>query len=141
MGRPRRRSPLLRRRQRPTSSPIAASVETTTTVLISTVPSSTVPPSTTTTEDVPDGNLIFRPGFGDPEAVAVHPEIVFGRSAAPFLPFEERVDPGRLTFLLAGGDAGPGRGGFRTDTIMVATVDLETGQAALFGIPRNMAQI
>lgn len=121
--------------------PDPASVETTTTVLISTVPSSTVPPSTTTTEDVPDGNLIFRPGFGDPEAVAVHPEIVFGRSAAPFLPFEERVDPGRLTFLLAGGDAGPGRGGLRTDTIMVATVDLETGQAALFGIPRNMAQI
>lgn len=101
----------------------------------------TVPPTTTTTVFHPNGNLIFRPGFGDPDAVADHSEIVYGRSGAPFLPFEERVDPGRITFLLAGGDAGPGRGGLRTDTIMVATMDLETGQAALFGIPRNMAQI
>ncbi|MEA3510894.1 MAG: LCP family protein, partial [Actinomycetota bacterium] len=37
--------------------------------------------------------------------------------------------------------AGPGRGGLRTDTIMVATIDLDSGEAALFGIPRNMGQI
>jgi len=101
----------------------------------------TVPPTTTTTEDLPLANAIFRPGLGDPDAVKARSEIVFGRSAPPFLPFDERVDPGRLTFLLAGGDAGPGRGGLRTDTIMVATVDLDTGEAALFGIPRNMGQI
>ncbi|MCJ7781657.1 MAG: hypothetical protein MUQ27_12625, partial [Acidimicrobiia bacterium] len=101
----------------------------------------TVPPTTTTTEDLPLKNAIFRPGFGDPDAIKAHSEIVFGRSPPPFLPFDERVNPGRLTFLLAGGDAGPGRGGLRTDTIMVATVDLDTGQAALFGIPRNLGQI
>ncbi len=101
----------------------------------------TVPPVTTTTEDLPSRNIIFRPGRGDPDAIKARPDIVSDGSAAPFLPFEERVDPGRLTFLLAGGDAGPGRGGLRTDTIMVATVDLETGEAALFGVPRNMAQI
>ena len=105
------------------------------------VTTTTVPPTTTTTVFRPNGNLIFRPGFGDPDAVADRSEIVYGRPRAPFLPFDERVDPGRITFLLAGGDAGPGRGGLRTDTIMVATMDLETGQAALFGIPRNMAQI
>ena len=101
----------------------------------------TVPPSTTTTEGLPTRNLIFRPGLGDPEAIDARPDISTPASPAPFLPFDERVAPERLTFLLAGGDSGPGRGGLRTDTIMVATMDLETGEAALFGIPRNMAQI
>ncbi|MCL1693462.1 MAG: LCP family protein [Actinomycetia bacterium] len=101
----------------------------------------TVPPTTTTTEDLPARNLIFWPGRGDPDAIEARPDIVAGGPVAPFLPFDERVDPGRLTFLLAGGDAGPGRGGLRTDTIMVATIDLESGEAALFGIPRNMGQI
>jgi LCP family protein required for cell wall assembly len=45
----------------------------------------------------------------------------------------------RLTFLLLGGDAGPGRSGLRTDTVMVATVDIRSGAAAIFGLPRNMA--
>jgi LCP family protein required for cell wall assembly len=45
----------------------------------------------------------------------------------------------RLTFLLLGGDAGPGRAGLRTDSVMVATIDTVTGSAALFGLPRNMA--
>ena len=44
----------------------------------------------------------------------------------------------RVTILLLGGDAGPGRGGLRTDTIMVASIDTRTGDAALFGLPRNM---
>ncbi len=43
----------------------------------------------------------------------------------------------RLTVLLLGGDAGPGRTGLRTDTIMVASVDTTSGEAALFGLPRN----
>jgi polyisoprenyl-teichoic acid--peptidoglycan teichoic acid transferase len=46
--------------------------------------------------------------------------------------------PGRLTVLLLGGDAGPDRRGLRTDTMIVATVELETGKAALFGLPRNL---
>lgn len=45
----------------------------------------------------------------------------------------------RVTFLLLGGDAGPGRPGLRTDSMMVATVDTLTGDAAIFGLPRNMA--
>ena len=47
----------------------------------------------------------------------------------------------RITILLAGGDAGPGRGGLRTDTIIVATLDTTTGHAALMSIPRNMIQV
>ena len=87
-------------------------------------------------------NLIFRAGFGDPEAVASWSKIVGEiRNAgldAPFLPFEERVGADRITILLAGGDGGPGRGGMRTDTMMVATLDLVTGRAAIFGFPRNL---
>jgi len=45
----------------------------------------------------------------------------------------------RLTFLLLGGDAGPGRAGLRTDSVMVATIDTVSGSTALFGLPRNMA--
>lgn len=45
----------------------------------------------------------------------------------------------RVTFLLLGGDAGPGRPGNRTDSMMVATIDTRTGDAAIFGLPRNIA--
>ncbi|MCL1593845.1 MAG: LCP family protein, partial [Actinomycetia bacterium] len=87
-------------------------------------------------------NLIFRDGIGDPGAVAVWSKIVGERRNAavevPFLPFDERVGTDRITILLAGGDGGPGRGGMRTDTMMVATIDVVTGRAAIFGFPRNL---
>jgi LCP family protein required for cell wall assembly len=47
----------------------------------------------------------------------------------------------RLTILLIGTDAGYGRSGARADSIMVATLDLQTGEAALFGIPRNTGSV
>ncbi|HEU4399767.1 MAG TPA: LCP family protein [Actinomycetota bacterium] len=48
--------------------------------------------------------------------------------------------PGRVTVLLLGGDAGPGRQGLRTDTMIVASFELKTGKAVLFGLPRNLVQ-
>jgi len=53
-------------------------------------------------------------------------------------PWKQR---GRLNVLLLGSDAGPGRGGLRTDTMIVATIDLKTRQAALFSVPRNLIQV
>ncbi len=47
-------------------------------------------------------------------------------------------DNGRLDLLLIGGDAGPGRFSLRTDTMILLSVDIATGRAAMFGIPRNM---
>jgi len=44
---------------------------------------------------------------------------------------------GRLTVVLLGGDAGPGRWGIRTDTIIVVSVDPVAARAAMFSIPRN----
>jgi polyisoprenyl-teichoic acid--peptidoglycan teichoic acid transferase len=49
--------------------------------------------------------------------------------------------PGRLTVLLLGGDAGPDRQGLRTDTMIVASIELKTGKAVLFGLPRNLVQV
>jgi len=86
--------------------------------------------------------LMFHDGVGDPDAVALRREELTSHHApAPFLPFDERVDVDRITILLAGGDAGPGRSGLRTDTMIVATLDTTTGKAALFGVPRNYGHV
>jgi len=43
--------------------------------------------------------------------------------------------------LLIGGDAGPGRWNLRTDTMIVLSVDVASGAAAMFGIPRNIINV
>ena len=48
---------------------------------------------------------------------------------------------GRLNIVLLGADAGPGRSGLRTDTMIVATIDLKSHRAALFSVPRNMGGV
>jgi len=48
---------------------------------------------------------------------------------------------GRLTMLLIGSDWRPEAGGERLDVVMVATIDPQTGQAAVVSIPRDMAGI
>ncbi len=45
---------------------------------------------------------------------------------------------GRVNILLMGGDSGIGRRGIRTDTMIVVSIDPETGWVAMFGIPRNL---
>jgi polyisoprenyl-teichoic acid--peptidoglycan teichoic acid transferase len=49
--------------------------------------------------------------------------------------------PGRVTVLLLGGDAGPDRQGLRTDTMIVASFEVKTGKATLFGLPRNLVRV
>jgi LCP family protein required for cell wall assembly len=51
------------------------------------------------------------------------------------------ADDGRLNLLLVGSDAGPGRWLARTDTMIVLSIDVPTGRAALFGIPRNIVNV
>jgi LCP family protein required for cell wall assembly len=61
----------------------------------------------------------------------------FGEIPSPrFSPFEDEVE--RVTVLLAGGDAGPGRFGLRTDVMIVATLDLVADRAVLFSISREL---
>lgn len=45
---------------------------------------------------------------------------------------------GRYNIMLLGGDAGPDRLGMRPDSISVVSIDAETGEAVIFGIPRNL---
>ena len=47
----------------------------------------------------------------------------------------------RLNVLLLGGDAGPGRVGTRTDTVILASIDTETGDTTLFSLPRNLTRM
>lgn len=51
------------------------------------------------------------------------------------------AEDGRLDLLLIGSDAGPDRWSLRTDTMIVLSVDVATGRAALFGIPRNLVGV
>lgn len=45
---------------------------------------------------------------------------------------------GRYNILLLGGDSGETRWGMRPDSINVASIDEETGETILFGLPRNL---
>ena len=45
---------------------------------------------------------------------------------------------GKYTFMLLGGDAGADRIGLRPDSVSLVTVDADTGQIAVVGIPRNL---
>ncbi len=68
----------------------------------------------------------------------MRPVITPGETAWCRAPFEEDRLDGRLTILLAGGDAGPGRWSLRTDVMIVATINLDTGKVVLFGVSRDM---
>jgi LCP family protein required for cell wall assembly len=88
------------------------------------------------------------PGFVPPAPDPVVPARVPGAAAeAPADPgkgAEEAPwahDSGRLNVLLVGGDAGPGRSGLRTDTMIVVSIDPRTSHAAVFSIPRNLQQV
>ena len=59
-------------------------------------------------------------------------DTVFGGSV-----IAEPID-GRYNILLLGGDAGEDRWGLRPDSISVVSVDAETGQASMIGVPRNL---
>lgn len=48
------------------------------------------------------------------------------------------ADKARVNVLLIGSDAGKGRIGVRPDTMIVASIDTEAGDAVLFSLPRNL---
>lgn len=47
----------------------------------------------------------------------------------------------RVNIMLVGSDAGADRDGIRPDSLMVASMDTQTGETVLFGIPRNLQNI
>jgi LCP family protein required for cell wall assembly len=48
------------------------------------------------------------------------------------------ADQARVNILLLGSDAGVGRTGTRTDSMIVASIDTKTGHTALISLPRNL---
>ena len=71
---------------------------------------------------------VFATGDGDPLFVPA----AGGGGVAP-----ESVK----TILLLGGDAGPGRWGLRTDTMILVTVHEASGRSSLVSIPRNLTRL
>jgi LCP family protein required for cell wall assembly len=50
-------------------------------------------------------------------------------------------DKQRVNVLILGGDGGAGREGVRTDTVIVASIDTNTGDTTLFSLPRNLENL
>jgi LCP family protein required for cell wall assembly len=80
------------------------------------------------------GNASGSPSTGPTEGPTASP------TATP-VPGPAWMADGRLNVLLLGVDSGPGRWGVRTDTMILASVDIATGRAAMFGIPRNLENV
>lgn len=97
----------------PSSQPVAIAIATTTTL-----------PATTTATTFPDIPVIAAWTLPAKPTTTTTTTLPLGTN--------------RLTVLLMGSDAGPGRAGLRTDSMMVVSVDTLTGDAAIFGLPRDM---
>src|SRR5690606_33542202 len=71
-------------------------------------------------------------------------EVVFADTSRPPTTVEGK-DPWagtpRVNLLLLGSDHAANREGIRPDSIMVATVDTETGDTVLIGLPRNLQRV
>ena len=81
-------------------------------------------------------------------ALLVAPLTTTGTTAFPAPPLRHATtaaaqiaDDGRLNILLLGGDAAPDRGGLRTDSMIVVSIDLAVARVAMFGVPRDMVNI
>ena len=69
---------------------------------------------------------------GSPEPTLPPPSPTEAQNGPPW------AADGRLDILLVGSDAGPDRWSLRTDAMILLSVDIATGRAAMFGIPRNL---
>jgi len=73
-------------------------------------------------------------------------EVFSEHSYSPTVPQEATAaDPwvgqDRVNVLLLGGDSGPEREGTRTDSMIVASVDVRSGNVVLFSLPRNLEKV
>jgi LCP family protein required for cell wall assembly len=101
-------------------------------------PLPTAPPNTGAVA-TPDGTANPEPSAipSDPAGSPGTPQQTF----PPFDPNWGAAADGRLNVLLVGADSGPGRTSVRTDTMILVSVEINTGKAALFGFPRNMLNV
>lgn len=96
------------------------------------------PPTTTTLAPTPTGPVATGPPGASPTTSAPPPAPTTTTTQPPGRLWDGTE---RLNVLLLGGDGGAGRTSIRTDSIILASIDPETGHTALFSVPRNMAQV
>jgi LCP family protein required for cell wall assembly len=87
------------------------------------------------------GFEIPEPSWGPDTSVAPGQSAPAATPSPTPKPGPKWAEDGRLNLLLIGSDNGPGRWSLRTDTMMVLSVEVDTGRTALFGIPRNMVNV
>jgi LCP family protein required for cell wall assembly len=70
---------------------------------------------------------------------------VFGTHASATTPKVTAANPwghrSRVNVLLLGGDGGIDRQGVRTDSVILASIDVKTGSTVLFSLPRNLQNV
>jgi LCP family protein required for cell wall assembly len=92
---------------------------------------------------------VAAPAFEAAHLAAVQRNLItglFGKDVeSATVPANAAADPwgdkDRVNVLLLGGDGGDGRSGVRTDTVIVASIDTETGAATTFSLPRNLEEL
>jgi LCP family protein required for cell wall assembly len=114
------------------------------------------PDATSTGQHVLGGALVvlLALGVGAPALEAAHLAAVqrnlitglFGDHVqSATVPDSAAVNPwgskDRVNVLLLGGDGGDGRDGVRTDTVIVASIDTQTGATTTFSLPRNLEEL
>lgn len=95
--------------------------------------------------------LLVVTGLGIPVALAAYrandaramvADVFAGGSTESLFTPETATDPGAVTnILLLGGDAGPGRWGMRTDTMIIVSIHEASGRTALVSVPRNLTRL
>jgi LCP family protein required for cell wall assembly len=102
------------------------------------------PASTTTTPATPSTTSSATTSVPLPTTEATSPPQTTTATepdpSSAFTDFADRFGLDRVTVVLAGGDAGPGRWSLRTDVMIVATVDLRARTSVLFGLSRDLAE-
>jgi polyisoprenyl-teichoic acid--peptidoglycan teichoic acid transferase len=93
-------------------------------------------PGTTTTTAAPASSSTTEGSTGSTAAAGGTTTTSTTTTTVPLWAGQER-----LNILLMGGDAGPGRTGIRTDTMMVVSIDPETGDTAMLQVPRNFGNM
>jgi len=76
---------------------------------------------------------------GDPEPGVIEETAGPGTTPRPVVDAASWPDDDRLTALVVGVDSAPGRSHALTDTMIVVSIDRETGETAMVSLPRDIA--